>query len=548
MLLDPLVETPLVASSQAAPLAARLFKVVYHPDGSLYVGDLVSLEVLPPPGQDLSGSSVRLTAPGAEGEVISSAGFGRHGIGGRLQATLLWAWDTAGLESGVYDITFAVLPAGPSWTQTVLLHPREQLPDSETSANWAVAESECCRIRYITGTAAERDLAELLEMVDEQAESAARKLDVEPDEPLEITFFPRVLGHGGFARQDLSVSYLDRNYAGNGTLTVLHHELIHALDAQLGGELRPVFLVEGLAVYLTGGHFKPEPLMPRAAALLPPEPECGLAAGQVCALGWYVPLTTLVDHFYMEQHETGYLQAGALVEFMVETWGWQAFSDFYRDIHPAMEAGQEGGSHYQAVDRAVRVHFGLDLAQLEAQFLEALGAEVLTFEHVEDVRLSVNYYDAVRRYQQLLDPSAYFLAAWLPDNAQMRLRGVVADYLRHPSLAENLALETMLVGADASLRKGDFAQVDIIIRAVNAVLDAYPNQGLHAFSSHPMAIDTMALVQAALARGYQPQRIHIEGKTARIWVSTEWASSGPQLSELRAIKQGEDWVFGLTGN
>ena len=66
---------------------------------------------------------------------------------------------------------------------------------SEAAGDWAVAESECCHIHYVTGTSAARDLPALLEMVDAQMESAIRKMELEPKKRIEITFLPRVLGH-----------------------------------------------------------------------------------------------------------------------------------------------------------------------------------------------------------------------------------------------------------------------------------------------------------------------------------------------------------------
>jgi hypothetical protein len=133
----------------------------------------------------------------------------------------------------------------------------------------------------------------------------------EPDfnEPITVTL-PRAAGQR-FASDEIHISYLDRNYAGGRPEMVLHHEMIHILDSRLGGDMRPSILVEGLAVYLTGGHFKPEPLMPRSAALLetwgsPLQP----------GLDWFIPLETLAENFYQSQHEIGYLEAGALVEFM----------------------------------------------------------------------------------------------------------------------------------------------------------------------------------------------------------------------------------------
>ena len=116
----------------------------------------------------------------------------------------------------------------------------------------------------------------------------------------------------GLPSSEISVSYLDRNYASNSWELVVHHEMVHAIDGHLGGDFRPTIFVEGLAVYLTGGHYKPEPLMPRAAALLP------------AYLNQYIPLKTLADDFYASQHEIGYLEGASLIEYMVKTYGWDA--------------------------------------------------------------------------------------------------------------------------------------------------------------------------------------------------------------------------------
>jgi hypothetical protein len=417
--------TPLSPTAPPVPAPEDAFAVRLHPDGPLYVGDQVSLEIIAPRNADMEGQRVEVQVEGSQPDSLGPVDFGRFGIGGRSQATLLWAWDTSGLPAGDYDLAFAILPDGSTWTETVSLLPQSEVPAPEPQAEWAVAESDCCLVHYITGTAAERDLEYLLEMADEQAENASQRMGTELADSIPITFLPRVLGHGGFTSEEISVSYLDRNYAGSSTEIVLHHEMIHLLDGRLGGDLRPTLFVEGLAVYLTGGHFKPEPLMPRAAALLEPVAGCvsasvtssaggGLNAAPTCGLSLYLPLAELADHFYFSQHEIGYLQAGALVEYMVENWGWQAFSEFYRDIH-LHDEGQGG-----AIEAALQEHFGLTLAELENGFVKALGELPLTPELVHDVRLTVLFYDTVRRYQMALDMSVYFLTAWLPDNCQMR--------------------------------------------------------------------------------------------------------------------------------
>jgi hypothetical protein len=421
---------------------------------------------------------VQITSPLST--TLGQAEFNRYGIGGRTQATLLWAWDTRGLAPGDYTLTYRVEPDGLQGSLSVQLRSASDRP--QAGSHWAVAENGCCIVHYITGTDVERDLEDLLAMLDEQAAMASRSLKIEFSEPIEIDLLPRVVGHGGFASDGISISYLDRNYAGSNTAMVIHHEMIHILDTRLGGELRPTLLVEGLAVYLTGGHFKKEPLMERAAALLPPQPGCipaeradpSVQARQtVCGLGWYLPLNDLVDDFYFSQHEIGYLEAGSLIQFMVETWGWEKYSAFYRDIHLV-----ESHSQAAAIEAALQVHFGMGLAGLEGKFLAALRQIQITPENVEDVQQTVAYYNAVRRYQQVLDPSAYFLNAWLPDEDQMREKGIVADFLRRPAAPPNLALENLLVATEQELLAANFARVDALLAAANASLDIladYPN-------------------------------------------------------------------------
>jgi hypothetical protein len=212
--------------------------------------------------------------------------------------------------------------------------------------------------------------------------------------------------------------------------------------------------VEGLAVYLAGGHYKQEPLFPRAAAL--------------DQMGRYLPLATLADSFYTSQHEIGYLEGAALVKFLVDTFGWQAFNNFYRDIHP-----QPDGKESEAIDVALGKHFGRSLGQLERDFRTALHRQQINPDMADDLRLTIEYYDTVRRYQQLLDPSAYFLTAWLPDGEQMRQRGIVADFLRHPQKPENIQIETLLVQADGDLRAGDYSRSEKTLITVNRLLDRF---------------------------------------------------------------------------
>ncbi|MBE0410632.1 MAG: hypothetical protein IBX69_12960 [Anaerolineales bacterium] len=494
------------------------FEVRYHPDGGLYVGDLISLEVIAPPEFLNDAAEVIVEIGSTEQVVLGPVEFAPFGIAGRPQATLMWAWDTSGLQPGEYTLTYTITPQEFTWDETISLLPQSQYPAPEPDADWAYFHSECCTFHYISATAAEWDLERLVDIADQQARLVAAHFDVDFSAPIPITLMPRVLGHGGFAGREIYISYLERNYAGDSFPMVVHHEMVHILDARLGGDYRPTLFVEGLAVYLTGGHFKPEPLMPRAATLLDQ--------------GIYIPLTELADNFYPSQHEIGYLQAGALVEFMVITWGWDGFSDFYRGI-PA----PENSSPSQSIDLALQENFGISFAHLEELFVAELSRMQLNPEMVSDVRLTIDYYDTVRRYQQALDPSAYFMTAWLPNIEEMRQEGILADLLRKPSNPENIALEAIFVQADKHLRTGNYSQVDVHLRAINAVLDAMDEFDLYPFARHSLAADHYAITLALLDEGYELISAEIENENARVQAGTP----GDKSVSLQLVKVASQW-------
>jgi hypothetical protein len=433
------------------PTAVSTFKVITHPDGPLYVGDLVSFEVLSTAETDLPNQAVRISLGD---KVLGEKDIQPFGMGGRHEATFYWVWNTQGLEAGAFTLTFSLLPDESRWDETFSLLPAADVPSPEPNARWESVYTDCCVINTISGTDAEKDLEALKVMVAAQAADVEARFGVKIDGKIPITFMPRVLGHGGFTSDGIYVSYLSQNYAGGATSQVTHHEMVHWLDGQQDNNLRPAILQEGLAVYLSDGHFKKEPILPRAAALLD--------------LGWYIQLNQLADSFYLSQHEIGYVEAAALVSYLVSTYGWEEFNTFYRDIHSA-----RGGSQAQALDSALQSRFEISLAQLENAFTAFLRQQKVDNVTRTDLRLTVAFYDTVRRYQRELDPSAYFLNAWLPNVPEMRLRGIVADLLRRPKSVIDRQIENRLIAADSSLRARNYTAAEADIRAVNVMLDLY---------------------------------------------------------------------------
>jgi hypothetical protein len=444
-----LVITLLLAGCSPAQPAGRL-QVIAHPDGPLYVGDQVSFEVLAPAASGEQSGSIQVTF---QGQDLGQASIAPFGMGSRNQATLWWVWDTRGLKPGRYAVTFTRLPDKFSWTETYSLRPESQVPPPQPGAHWAYLNTACCIIHYITGTAAARDINVLGREADLASAAVAKQMGITLNKPIDVTLMSRVLGQGGFTSNSVYLSYLDGNYTGDEMPILFHHEFVHYYDAIEGGKYRPPFFEEGLAVYLSGGHFKPEPLVARADALL--------------TLGGYIPLTTVANNFYNQQHDISYLEAATLVKYMVETYGWADFNQFYRDI----SAPEKGQSDSAVIDAALQAHFKRSFADLESAYLAYLRRQAFTEEQRADLQVTVKFFDTVRRYQEALDPSAYFLYAWLPDGSVMRQRNIVADLVRHPAGWQNRLSEALLERAHAEWFSGDYAGAERTLQWTNWLLN-----------------------------------------------------------------------------
>ncbi len=422
------------------PVRPAGITVRYHPDGGLLSGDQVSIEVAVPSG--FRGKEVVIQLDqGTQGlRTIATSALGPNASGG-MTAVFLWSWDTRGLTPGDYSLRFTISPDNQTWTEIVHLGE----PPSGMPQTWQERDTECCRIHYISGTAAARDIDRLAQIVDERARIAAQQLGYSltqtqnPGDLLDINLIPRVLGQGGFTGKEVIISYSDENYTAGELGIIIQHELIHRMDAALGGDYRPIVLVEGLAVYLTGGHYVPEPVVLQAAILTRD--------------GGYLPLERLAEDFYSHQHEESYLEAASLVAYIVQTWGWDGFNQFYRDIH--LSSGQTAG---QAMDAALQRHFGISLQDLNLKLENWLIGQPVLPDMRNDLNTMIDFFDAVRNYQQEMDPSAYFRQVWLPDPAEMRKRGIVADYLRGPNDSLHHKLEAILKSAGQSWKNGQYLQ------------------------------------------------------------------------------------------
>jgi hypothetical protein len=166
---------------------------------------------------------------------------------------------------------------------------------------------------------------------------------------------------------------------------------------------------------------------------------------------------------------------------------------------------------------------------------------------LEDVRQTVSYYDTVRRYQELLDSSAYYMTAWLPDPGEMQRRGIVADYLRQPVEPANFALETLLDETGTALKQEMYAEVGRNLAAVNRVLDGVQAGEQEPFARDAKASDYYQVVQALQASSFMidpffrgriiPQKIQVDGNQAQALVSLE----GSKLRQVALVRSPEGW-------
>jgi hypothetical protein len=436
----------LAACSPGSP--AGPYQVISHPDGPLYVGDQVSFEVLAPAAVVPPGKSLMVQL---DGRTIGSAAFGPYGLGARNEAVLWWAWDTRALRPGPQQVNFSV-SGGASWAETFTLLPASRAPPPEPEAHWVSTRTACCILNYITGTDAARDLALLSAEANQQSASVSAQFDKVLSKPIPVYFMPRVLGQGGFTSDAVYLTYSDANYMGADMDILMHHEFVHYFDANLAGDYRPSLLQEGLAVYLSGGHYEPEPLAARGAALI--------------NLGWYIPLQTLADDFYAQQHEIGYLEAADLVMYLVDTYGWSSFEEFYLSIPQPQDQSVSA-----VINAALEQHWHISFTALETSYRSFLSSTAVSPLEIRNLQTTVEYFDAARRYQMLLDPSAYFMNAWLPDGPSMVQRGIVADLLRQPVSWRNQLAVGWLLRAHRELFSGEYGEARQTLVWINRLLD-----------------------------------------------------------------------------
>lgn len=489
----------------------------------LFVGDRISVDVAPRlDAGDERDYSVTLTYPDGTSD---EAPVALQGLDYRPRARFYWTWTAAGpARTTALTVTLNLPPetevldphlADNRVVVPFTLHPQSEMHPPEPSARWMASEIPGFRLHYLTNAAAERDLAYLTTRAAWAYEAVTARFPA-ADETLDIYMLDRVIGHGGYASSAwVAVTYTDRQYVPQNMELVLRHELTHRLDAAIDCDGAPSLLREGLAVYVTGGHYRLDALARKTATLLPS--------------GRYIPLATLAQDFYLHQHEIGYLEAGALMIYVVDQFGWESVATLC-GAAKASEAGDDV-ARFEAGLRAVS---GLELAEFERRWMWWLRALPATAQESAALTAKVRLMDTVRAYQAAYDPSAHFLQGILFSPAAAERRGLTADFVRRPRAAEPIAVELVLEMAVRAWERHQPARAEELLAEVDLVLD----EGVGASA---LASAVRAMTEASLARGYEPYRLVQNEDGSYLIFALEYAD-WPRQRILVGARADDEWL------
>ncbi|MDQ2691527.1 MAG: hypothetical protein M3Y68_05820, partial [Chloroflexota bacterium] len=377
--------TPVPASPTADIPDVRLIparKIRAYPGPKHYAGDILTFEI---PIEDVIAEeeeSVELQLDNTEPVEVT-------GIGNFFNMLVLpLALDTTGL-SGRHTVRFrrAGVLLNQEYTFEVLA-PSERSAQ-EGDAAWTSVETDCCTFHVISNTAAERDIDFISGNFQQAAEDFVVITGETIDRKLDVYVLDRIWGNGGFGGDgQLVISYTDRYYGpttgAEGLQTLARHEFSHAagIGADSAGDGLE-FNYEGLAVYIAGGHYKPEPLSQRGAALYD--------------LGYFVPSSQFVG-----QHEASYLYSAVLLAYIAETYGEDQLWEFIN----ADEDIPDG--QWLTLEEALQKTFDIGQAEFDANFEAWLEAQD-SGEQLDDLRLTIELQDLRREYQERYAPPPTFI-------------------------------------------------------------------------------------------------------------------------------------------
>jgi hypothetical protein len=121
----------------------------------------------------------------------------------------------------------------------------------------------------------------------------------------------------------------------------------------------------------------------------------------------------------------------------------------------------------------------------------------------------------------------------------MREKDIVADLIRRPSEIENIAIETLMVAAHEAMNSKDYAFVEDVLIAINAVLDAIEAGHSEPFDENALAKAHYEIVASLNQSGYQVERITISDESAQVTASQGW----PELTNFEFAATNNGWMM-----
>jgi hypothetical protein len=498
-------EATLAPSTASAPLAGDdrsqlipVGAVRAYPGPEHYAGDVLTFEI-PTDGSFDDSVTVKLALDNQDTKEIVA-----QGLFDRIVVPL--ALDTTNL-TGKHTLRITTADGLLNHTYSFEVLPASQRPENEENASWLVNEINCCQLHYISNTAAARDIKFITEQFQRASEQVARITGGSMDAKLNVYLIDRIWGNGGFASQDgLVISYTDRYYGPTigekGLETLARHEITHVTDLPGPAGDGVFFNYEGTAVYVAGGHYKPEPLAQRGAALYD--------------LGYYVPVGEHID-----QHELSYLHAAAVLTYIEETYGSEKIWKFLTtDTDP--QDGQPA-----PLETGIRATFGISLQQFDQDFQAWLESKE-PGPQLDDLRLTIELQDLRRKYQETYAPPPYFIA-WDVDGSVAR-----PEYLpvlvREADAPANAAAELMIARAQQAIVDGDYVTAEQLITVLEKVVTTGGFEDA-------LAKDYLDFVLVLEDAGYDVFSLDLQGDQATAEVTVD----PPAVTSLEVEKIDGHW-------
>ncbi|MCA9956188.1 MAG: hypothetical protein KC434_15775 [Anaerolineales bacterium] len=505
----PVTPTPVPESDDAREdfeLSLQTSPVQAYPGPAHFVGDVLTFEI--DSGQaynNIDEFMVSITV--ADEPPIEVTGTWRFS-----QIRLREALDTGSLQPGSYTVTFQAEGSEIDWQEQYefVLLPSDERPLQEANLAWEQQELSCCILHTISNTAASRDIAAIMELVDETASSPIADTNTSLTTKLNIYFIDRLWGNGGFGGNgELVLSYTDRFYGPGLDLgTIIRHELSHALG--FGEPEEDIYFLfnEGLSVFLAGGHYKQEPLDKRGAAML--------------ELGYSASLANPFD----AQHEIAYLKGGALMTFIMDVYGEEVFWQFVESatVDPTAAALELREETIQAV---FGTSFG-DFDQAFQDWLEAIDPE----EQVEDLALTIRVQNLRRQYQSQYSVSPQFIFGSAAESYGQPY--ALPSLVREARDPQHVAIELMLMNAQQAIVDGRYDNADQLADIIEDVLNTQS-------FDFEIARTYFSIVQLLAEMGYEVVSLNLGEAEASVTVT----SSAPNLESLQL--RLSDGVWELAG-